>query len=263
MCTHEFEVRFTLKSIPQIKDEFEGAVKVDDFEIETQEGKIFGKSSISIESNDPVLAESLAERVAIKKIEELASIFTLAFQTAYKIDDFSVVRKPIIEKTESGQIVVSVFDKARITEDVKITKKTPKEIVENQYYFWKDRLSRLDKEKRDILLRVLKWWRKGSFDDDNVDKFLHYFIALEMFALLLTGKDEISKNEFEEVCKHIGVSFRLDNEYDIKWVRNKLMHAKGEEKEKAEELAEKYANRLGTEIIQAIKKIIEESALTT
>jgi Zn-finger domain-containing protein len=68
---------------------------------------------------------------------------------------------------------------------------------------------------------------------------------------------------FEEVCKYIGVTFRLNNEYDIKWIRNKLMHAKREEKEKAEELAEKYASRLGDEIIQAIKKIIEESGLTT
>jgi hypothetical protein len=174
-----------------------------------------------------------------------------------------VVHKPIIEKTESGQIVVSVFKKIPVTDEVKVTKKTPKETVEKQYYLSKDRLSRLDKEKRDILLRVLKWWQKGSFDDDNVDKFLHYFIALEMFALLLTGKDEISKNEFEEVCKYIGVTFRLDNEYDIKWIRNNLMHAKGEEKEKAEKLAEKYASRLGVEIIQAIKKIIEESGLTT
>jgi hypothetical protein len=257
MCAHEFEVRFTLKSIPQIKDEFEGTVKVDDFEIETQGGKIFGKSSISIDSNDPVLAE----RVAIKKIEELASIFTLAFQTPYKIDDISVVHKPIIEKTESGQIV-SVFDRGLLTDEVEVTKKTSKETVEKQYYFWKERLSRLDKEKRDILLRVLKWWRKGRFDDDNVDKFLHHFITLEMLALLLTGKDEISRNEFEKVCKYIGVTFMPDNEHDIKWIRNKLLHAKGEEKEKAEELAEKYATMLEVETIQAIKKIIEESGLT-
>jgi hypothetical protein len=234
-------------------------VKVDDFEIETQGGKIFGKSSISIDSNDPVLAE----RLAIKKIEELASIFTLAFQTAYKIDDISVVHKPIIEKTESGQIVVSVFDKARIIDEVEVIKKTPKEIVKKQYYLWKDKLSCLDKEKRDILLRILKWWRKGSFEDDNVDKFLHYFIALEMFALLLTGKDEISRNEFEEVCKYIGVTFKPDNEHDIKWIRNKLLHGMREEKDKAEELAEKYASMLGGEVIRAIKKIIEESGFTT
>jgi hypothetical protein len=40
MGGHEFEVRFTLESIPQIKVEFEGTVKVNDFEIEAQEGKI-------------------------------------------------------------------------------------------------------------------------------------------------------------------------------------------------------------------------------
>jgi hypothetical protein len=188
---------------------------------------------------------------------------TLAFQTAYKIADVNVIHKPIIEKTGSGQIVVSVFDRVRITDKDKVIKKTPKEIVEKQYYFWKDRLSRLDKEKRDILLRVLKWWRKGSLDEDNVDKFLHYFITLEMFVSLLTGKEEISKNEFEKVCKNIGVTFKPANEHDIKWIRNKLMHSKREEKEKAEELAEKYAIMLGDEIIRAIKKYVEESGLTT
>jgi hypothetical protein len=259
MGGHEFEVRFTLESIPQIKVEFEGTVKVNDFEIEAQEGKIIGKTSVLIDSNDL----ALAERLAIKKIEEVASIFTLAFQTAYKIADVNVIHKPIIEKTGSGQIVVSVFDRVRITDKDKVIKKTPKEIVEKQYYFWKDRLSRLDKEKRDILLRVLKWWRKGSLDEDNVDKFLHYFITLEMFVSLLTGKEEISKNEFEKVCKNIGVTFKPDNEHDIKWIRNKLMHSKREEKEKAEELAEKYAIMLGDEIIRAIKKYVEESGLTT
>jgi hypothetical protein len=258
MSGHEFEARFTLKSIPQTKDDFEGIVKIDDFEIEAQGGKIVGKTSISIDSNDP----ALAERLAIKKLEELATIITLVLGTAYKVVDISVVHKPIIEKTESGQIV-TIFDQLRVAEEIQVIKKPAKEFVEKQYYFWKDKLSRFDKEKRDILLRVLKWWRKGSLDEDNVDKFLHYFITLEMFVLLLTGKEEISKNEFEEVCKNIGVTFRSDNEHDIKWIRNKLMHSKREEKEKAEELAEKYAVMLGGEIIRAIKRYVEESGLTT
>jgi len=194
MFGHEFEVRFTLKSTPQIKDEFEGTVKVDDFEIETQGGKIFGKSSISIHSNDP----DLAKRLAIKKVEELATILTLASQTAYIINDISVIHKPIIKGTESRQIVISVFDKVRSADEAEVTKKTPKETVEKQYCFWKDRVCRLDNEKRDILLRVLKWWRKGSLDEDDVDKFLHYFITLKMFVSLLTGKEEISKNEFDK-----------------------------------------------------------------
>jgi len=258
MCVHEFEVRFTLKSIPQTKDDFEGIVKIDDFEIEAQGGKIVGRTSVSIDSNDP----TLAERLAIKKLEELATIITLVLGTAYKVVDISVVHKPIIEKTASGQIV-TIFDQLWVAEQIQVIKKPAKEFVEKQYYFWKDKLSRFDKEKRDILLRVLKWWRKGSLDEDNVDKFLHYFITLEMFVSLLTGKEEISKNEFEEVCKNIRVTFRPDNEHDIKWIRNKLVHSNREEKEKAEELAEKYAIMLGDEIIRAIKKYVEDSGLTT
>jgi hypothetical protein len=46
MSEHEFEVRFNLKSDSQIKLLFEGAVKIGDFEIETQEGRIVGKTSI-------------------------------------------------------------------------------------------------------------------------------------------------------------------------------------------------------------------------
>jgi hypothetical protein len=97
MFEHEFEVCFTLKSIPQMKISFEGSVKIDDFKIEAQDGKIVGKTSISIDMDDP----ELAKRQAIDKIEELATILTLIFGTAYEIYDLSVVHKPIIEKTEA------------------------------------------------------------------------------------------------------------------------------------------------------------------
>ena len=97
---------------------FEGAVKIDDFEIEAQGGKIIGKTSISIDIDDP----ELAKRQAIDKIEELATILTLTFGTPYEVDDISVVHKPIIKKTESGQTLV-IFDTVRITEQVVIIQK--------------------------------------------------------------------------------------------------------------------------------------------
>ena len=65
MFGHEFEVRFNLKSDSQIKLLFEGAVKIGDFEIETQEGKIVGKTSISIDIDH----HELAKRQAFNKIE--------------------------------------------------------------------------------------------------------------------------------------------------------------------------------------------------
>jgi hypothetical protein len=114
---------------------------------------------------------------------------------------------------------------------------------------WRDKLSK--PKDKEVLLRALKWWRKGSLDEDNVDRFLHYFITLEMLASLLEKK-------FEEFCDKTGVAYRPDSRHGIKWVRNKLLHSVGEDKEKAAELADKFASILGNEIFHVIKKIIEK-----
>jgi hypothetical protein len=246
MSEHEFEVRFTLKSAPQIKLLFEGAVKIDDFEIEAQEGKIVGKTSISIDMDDP----ELAKRQAIDKIEELATILTLIFGTAYEIYDLSVVHKPIIEKTETGQ-KISIFDTIHIAEGVAVIKRTSKEIIEEQYNFWRDKIRKL--EDREVLIRALKWWRRGSLDEDKVDKFMHYFIVLELLA------SKYSQRDIEKFCNEYGIKYKPDGRRSLKDVRNKLIHDISEGKDVAEEWARKFADTLGYEIFQAIKKIIEKA----
>jgi hypothetical protein len=246
MFGHEFEVRFTLKSIPQIKSLFEGTVKIDDFEIEAQEGKIVGKTSISIDMDDP----ELAKRKAIDKIEELVTILTLIFETAYEIYDLSVVHKPIIEKTESGQ-KISIFDTIHIAEGVVVIKRTPKEIIEEQYNFWRDKLRKL--EEREVLIRALKWWRRGSLDEDKVDKFIHYFIVLELLA------SKYSQRNIEKFCNEYGIKYKPDERRSLKDIRNKLIHDISEGKDVAGGWARKIADTLGYEIFQAIKKIIEKT----
>ena len=253
MFEHEFEVHFTLKSIPQIKLSFEGSVKIDDFELEEKEGKIAGKTSISIDSNDP----ALAKRQASNKIEELAMILTLIFGTAYEIDDLNVIHKPIIEKSEARQIV-SVFDTVGVSENIVIIKKHSGEFLKEQYNIWRDRLHKSrDKEH---LIRALKWWRRGALDEDKVDRFLHYWITLEILASIL--KKDLKK-EFEEFCNEVGVTCKPDGQHSLKWIRNELLHGPGEDKEKAEELAKKYADTFGNEIFRAIKKIVESRTLNT
>jgi hypothetical protein len=246
MSEHEFEVRFTLKSAPQIKLLFEGAVKIDDFEIEAQEGKIVGKTSISIDMDDP----ELAKRQAIDKIEELATILTLIFGTAYETYDLSVVHKPIIEKTETGQ-KISIFDTIHIAEGVAVIKRTSKEIIEEQYNFWRDKIRKL--EDREVLIRALKWWRGGSLDEDKVDKFMHYFIVLELLA------SKYSQRDIEKFCNEYGIKYRPDEGHTLKDVRNTLIHDINEGKDLAEEWARKFADTLGYEIFKAIKKIIEKA----
>jgi len=247
MIEHEFEVRFTLKSSPQIKKSFEGSVKVDDFELEEKEGKIAGKTSISIDSNDP----ALGKRQAFNKIEELATILTLILGTAYVIDDLNAIHKPIIKKTKAEQIV-SVFDTARVSENIVIIQKLTDEYLKEQYNIWRDILDKSgDKEH---LIRALKWWRKGSLDEDKVDRFLHYWITLEILAYIL--KKDLEK-EFEEFCKETEITCKPDGKHSLKWIRNKLVHSAGKDKEKAEELAKNYADTLGNEIFKVIKRIIK------
>jgi hypothetical protein len=246
MSEHEFEVRFNLKSDSQIKLLFEGAVKIGDFEIETQEGRIVGKTSISIDMDDP----ELAKRQALDKIEELATILTLIFGTAYEIYDLSVVHKPIIEKTEAGQ-KISIFDTIHIAEGVVVIKRTPKEIIEEQYNFWRDKLRKL--EDKEVFIRALKWWRRGSLDEDKVDKFIHYFIVLELLA------SKYSQRNIEKFCNEYGIKYKPDERCSLKDVRNKLIHDISEGKDVAEEWARKFADTLGYEIFQAIKKIIEKT----
>jgi len=52
----------------------------------------------------------------------------------------------------------------------------------------KEKLSKL--ERGEDLLRAIKWWRKGSLEEDKVDKFLDYYIALEMLASIRGYKDD-------------------------------------------------------------------------
>jgi hypothetical protein len=246
MSEHEFEVRFNLKSDSQIKLLFEGAVKIGDFEIETQEGRIVGKTSISIDIDDP----ELAKRQAIGKVEELVTILTLAFGKAHEVGDISVVHNPIIKKTESGQSI-SIFDIAHSTEQLVIIQEIPKEIIEEQYNFWRDKIRKL--EDREVLIRALKWWRRGSLDEDKVDKFMHYFIVLELLA------SKYSQRNIEKFCNEYGIKYKPDERCSLKDVRNKLIHDISEGKDVAEEWARKFADTLGYEIFQAIKKIIEKA----
>jgi len=44
----------------------------------------------------------------------------------------------------------------------------------------------------------------------------------------------------------------------IKQVRDKLVHAVGEDKDKAEELAVRHADEFGSKVLSAIKRVISE-----
>jgi len=115
----------------------------------------------------------------------------------------------------------------------------------------------------EALLRAIKWWRKGFFEEDKVDKFLDYYIAFEMLASIL-GYKECKESEerrkaecawAKSFAENYSITFRV-GEMSLTEIRNNIMHAPGPEKDEAEKLAAQHADRLGMELLNTIKKII-------
>jgi Txe/YoeB family toxin of Txe-Axe toxin-antitoxin module len=54
------------------------------------------------------------------------------------------------------------------------------------------------------------------------------------------------------------ITYKPGGKMTVKEIRNNIMHEPGPEKEEAEKLANEYADAFGREILNAIKKIIDE-----
>jgi len=76
--------------------------------------------------------------------------------------------------------------------------------IESELKELSNKLSKL--ERSEDLLRAVKWWAKGYLEEDEVDKFLDYYIALEMPASIMGYENvkgfpdvkKFSKKKFSE-----------------------------------------------------------------
>jgi len=108
-------------------------------------------------------------------------------------------------------------------------------------------------------MRVVRWWVSGLKDEDPVDRFLKFYFACEMLAAI----ERYNKKRYgDRWCEEFSNKY-LDGYYklgdmSINKVRNNLVHAVGEEKDKAEELAVRHADEFGSKVLSAIKRVISE-----
>jgi len=97
----------------------------------------------------------------------------------------------------------------------------------------------------------VRWWVSGLKDEDPVDRFLKFYFACEMLAAIKGMKCK----GFSD--KYLDGYYKVDDT-SISCVRNKLVHAVGEDKDKAEELAVRHADEFGSKVLSAIKRVISE-----
>jgi hypothetical protein len=267
---HEFEARFTLKSRPYFGLSFDRAMQLGGATLETREGKVHGTMTLRLESNDP----NAAREKALEETEKIASLLSLALDAGFAVEEVRVTRKPEI-KEEGG--VKKIIDYAIGREWANITAIYSKEKINELEIKLQNLMSRIEGTHGRDILRAIKWWRKGYLEEDKVDAFLHYYIALEVLASVKGYKDKREKNWMKRFVnwlkrsaykyeggwvkrftKDYSITYKPDGRTSINEIRGKILHAPGPEKDAAEKLAAQCADRLGQELFDAIKKVLIE-----
>jgi hypothetical protein len=254
---HEFDVTFLLKGKPNISYSFDGVIEHEGVTIETRDGKICGKMVISVESGD----YNLARERAIKEVEKLTAMLTIILGGGFTIEDIRVEHRPIIE-SEGRVKKITVFDSiVPGKEEVYMMKTFSRESLEDVKNKLKELTGKIGKLNRSMdYLKAIKWWAKGDLEEDKVDKFLDYFISFEMLASLKGySRKKYGKEWARKFSEKYSITYRLGERKPITDIRNKIMHAPGPEKDEAEELAKQYADSFGRELLEAIKKILDEA----
>jgi hypothetical protein len=256
---YEFQVSFKLKSGKSYI--FDSVIEYDGIRLKTENGKICGELVVVVDRPD----FNLAREEAIRKIETLTLLLTPVFEDGFAVEDVKVTLPPrIIDKGRERVIEIYEHIEIRAVASLNIYVKYNIEKLAEAILELKQLEEKLQGSKQGkALLRAIKWWRKGFFEEDKVDKFLDCYIAFEMLASIL-GYTKCK--ESEEKCKaecawakrfaeDYSITFRV-GEMSLVDIRGKIMHAPGPEKDEAEKLAAQHADRFCMELLNAIKKIV-------
>jgi len=210
--------------------------------------------NVEAESDDKVL--ELALREAKEKAELIAYGLSLGLGYAFEVEDVRL--EPLQSKDDKGlrvdtllQLNVSfsyalqdLIPEDKVKSAIEIGLKLEKAVSE----------AKENEKTFNELMRVVRWWVSGLKDEDPVDRFLKFYFACEMLAAIKGKKCKEFSNEY------LDGYYKLDDT-SISCVRNKLVHAVGEDKDKAEELAVRHADEFGSKVLSAIRRVIDEEKM--
>ncbi len=224
--------------------------------------------NVEAESDDKPL--ELAIREAKEKAELIAYGLSLGLGHAFEVEDVRL--EPLQSKDDKGPRVDALLQlnvSFSYTLPDLIPEDKVKSAIESALKLEKAVSETKEKEKVKTfneLMRVVRWWVSGLKDEDPVDRFLKFYFACEMLAVIKgynkrsegCNKRSYGDRWCEEFSnKYLDGYYKLGN-MSINKVRNALVHAVGEDKDKAEELAVCHADEFGSKVLSAIKRVISE-----
>jgi len=217
--------------------------------------------NVEAESDDKPL--ELALREAKKKAELIAYGLSLGLGYAFEVEDVRL--EPLQSKDDKGPRVDALLQ-LNVSFSYTLYNSIPEDKVKSaiEIGLKLEKAVSEAKEKEKVktfneLMRVVRWWISGLKDEDPVDRFLKFYFACEMLAAIEgCNKRSYGDRWCEEFSnKYLDGYYKLGN-MSINKVRNNLVHAVGEEKDEAEELAVSHADEFGSKVLSAIKRVISE-----
>jgi len=215
--------------------------------------------NVEAEGDDKPL--ELALREAKEKAELIAYGLSLGLGYAFEVED---VRLDLLQSKDDKGLRLNALLQLNVSFSYTLQDLIPedkvKSAIESALKLKKAISEAKEKEKTfNELMRVVRWWVSGLKDEDPVDRFLKFYFACEMLAAI----ERYNKKRYgDRWCEEFSNKY-LDGYYklgdmSINKVRNNLVHAVGEEKDKAEELAVRHADEFGSKVLSAIKRVISE-----
>ena len=131
---------------------------------------------------------------------------------------------------------------------------------------YKNRLKKLGDIEREWLLRALRFWNRGAIDYDKIDKFINFYIALEIFAKRILNKSDLNNETLNEIYEEYGINFEYnvnDGDRSVYDIRRHLFHGGATSSKKIKELDEAIkasiliADRFGQDLFKLVKTYIE------
>jgi len=224
--------------------------------------------SFNVEAEGDNKPPELALREAKEKAELIAYSLSLGLGYAFEVEDVRLVS--LQSKDDKGPRVGTLLQ-LNVSFSYTLYNSIPEDKVKSaiEIGLKLEKAVSEAKEKDETankLMRVVRWWVSGLKDEDPVDRFLKFYFACEMLAAI-EGYNKRSEGcnkrsygdrwceEFSN--KYLDGYYKLGN-ISINKVRNNLVHAVGEEKDEAEELAVSHADEFGSKVLSAIKRVISE-----
>jgi len=174
------------------------------------------KISFTIEAEDLDRARIYGKRV----IEQILAIMCLKTNVGAIIDDFDVFEisdtcSKVIR--EGNGLIIVVRDVAKLKDEVFVgiglEEKSLNEIIR---LF--NTLERIKDYERDYILRMLYWYNKALLEQDDINRFMLLWIALEVWKTYKFGSSRGGKHKekMKAILQEYGYEGSFDDIYDLR-----------------------------------------------